>query len=138
MASLLAIGASAAINALAFSGTNYIFSKFSDHGEAERKRHDIALEDLQRDRDKWNQERMERLDFINKRLRDKKEARDYIQNLDSAMLEYYRAFGVKLKPLPPEPQLSDYYNASDQQKSGELLFVIAGTAISSYIIMKYL
>ena len=137
MASLLAIGASAAINALAFSGTNYIFSKFSDHGEAERKRHDIALEDLQRDRDKWNQERLKRLDFINKRLRDKKEARDYIRNLDSAMLEYYRVFGVKLNPSPPEPQLSDYYNASDQQKSGELLFVIAGTAISSYIIMKY-
>ena len=74
---------------------------------------------------------MERLDFINQRLRDKKEARDYIQNLDSAMLEYYRAFGVKLKPLPSEPQLSDYYNASDQQKSGKLLFAIAGTAISS-------
>ena len=51
---------------------------------------------------------MERLDFINKRLRYKKEARDYIGNLDSAMLEYYRVFGVKLKPLPPEPQLSDY------------------------------
>ena len=138
MVSLLAMGASAAVNALAFSGTNYIFSKFSDHREAERKRLDIALEDLQRDRDKWNQERMERLDFINKRLRDKKEARDYIGNLDSAMLEYYRVFGVKLKPLPPESQLSDYCNASDQQKSGELLFVIAGTAISSYIIMKYL
>ena len=137
MASLLAIGASAAINALAFLGTKYLFSTFSNHGEAERKRHDLALEYLQRDRDKWNQERMERLDFINQRLRDKKEARDYIQNLDSAMLEYYRVFGVKLKPLPPEPQLSDYYNASDQQKSGELLFVIAGTAISSYIIMKY-
>ena len=71
MVSLLAMGASAAVNALAFSGTNYIFSKFSDHGEAERKRHDTALEDLQRDRDKWNQERIERVDFINKRLRDK-------------------------------------------------------------------
>ena len=47
MASLLAIGASAAINALAFSGTNYIFSTFSGHGEAERKRQDLALEDLQ-------------------------------------------------------------------------------------------
>ena len=138
MLSLLATGASAAINALAFSGTNYIFSKFFDHGEAERKRHDIALEDLQRDRDEWNQERLKRLDFISKRLRDKKEARDYIGNLDSTMLEYYRVFGVKLKPLPLEPQLSDYYNASDQQKSGELLFVIAGTAISSYIIIKYL
>ena len=138
MASLLAIGASAVVNALAFSGRNYLFSKFSHHGEAERKRHDIALEDLQRDRDKWNQEHMERLDFINKRLRDKKEARDYIGNLDSAMLEYYRIFGVKLKPLPPEPQLSDYYSASDQQKPGELLFVLDGTAISSYIIMKNL
>ena len=129
MASLLAIGASVAVNALAFSGTNYLFSKFSDHGEAERKRHDIALEDLQRDRDIWNKQRLKRLDFINKRLRDKKEARDYIGNLNS---------GVKLKPLPPELQLTDYYNASDQQKSGELLFVIAGTAISSCIIMKYL
>ena len=138
MVSLLAIGASAAINALAFSGTNYIFSKFSDHGETERKRHNIALEDLQRDRDEWNKERLKRLDFINKRLTDKKEARDYIRNLDSAMLEYYRVFGIKLKPLPPEPQLSDYYNASDQQKSGELLFVIAGTATGSYIIMKHL
>ena len=133
MASLLPIGASAAVNALSFSGTNYLFSKFSDHREADRKRHDIALEDLQRDRDKWNQERLKRLDFINKRLRDKKEARDYIGNFDSAILEYYRIFGVKLKPLPP-----DFYNASDQQKPGELLFVIAGTAIRSYIIMKYL
>ena len=138
MVSLLAIGASVAINVLAFSGKNYIFSKFSDHGEAERKRHDIALEDLQRDRDDWNQERLKRLDFINKRLRDKKEARHYVGNLDFAMLQYYRVFGVKLKPLPLETQLSDYYNASDHQKSGELLFVIAGAAISSYIIMKYL
>ena len=51
MVSLLAIGGSAAVNSLAFSRTNYIFSKFSDHGEAQRKRHDIALEDLQRDRE---------------------------------------------------------------------------------------
>ena len=87
MVSLLAIGASVAINALAFSGTNYIFSKFSDHGDPERKRHDIALEDIQRDRDEWNQERLKRLDLINKRLRDKKKARDYIGILDSAMLE---------------------------------------------------
>ena len=64
--------------------------------------------------------------------------RGYIGDLDSAMLEYYSVLGVKLKPLPPEPQLSDYYTASDQQQSGDLLFVIAGTAISSYIIMKYL
>ena len=87
MASLLAIGLSAGINALAYSGTNYLFSIFSDHGKAERKRRDMAREDCERDRDEWNQERLKRLDFINKRLRDKKAAREYIGNLNSAMLE---------------------------------------------------
>ena len=138
MASLLVLGASAAINALAFSGTNFLFSKFSDHGEEERKRHDLAIEELQKDRDEWNKERISRLDFINKRLREKKEAQTYIQNLDSAMLEYYRVFNFKWEPLRQEPQLSDYYIPSDQQKNGELLFVMIGTAITSYVILKYI
>ena len=63
-----------------------------DHGVKECKRHDFAEEKLQRVRDKWNQDRMKRLDFINKRLREKNEARAYINNADEAMLEYYRVF----------------------------------------------
>ena len=59
------------MNALAFSGTNFVFNRLTDHGEEERKRHDLALEKLQRTRDKWNEDRMKRLDFINKRLREK-------------------------------------------------------------------
>ena len=55
------------MNALAFSGTNFVFSRLTDHGEEERKRHDLALENLQRARDRWN-DQMKRLDFINKRL----------------------------------------------------------------------
>ena len=43
-----------------------------DHGEEERKRHDLALEKLQKARDEWNKARMKRLDFMNKRLREKK------------------------------------------------------------------
>ena len=38
----------------------------------ERKRHDLKEEELQRARDKINDDRMERVDFINKRLREKK------------------------------------------------------------------
>ena len=34
----------AVINPLAFSGANVLFSKCTDHGEKERKRHDLALE----------------------------------------------------------------------------------------------
>ena len=44
---------------------------------------------------KWNENRMKRLDFINKRPREKNEARAYIKNVDEAMLEYYRVFAKK-------------------------------------------
>ena len=44
---LLAIGG-AVMNALAFSGTSFLFSKLNDHGEKESKRHDLVLERLHR------------------------------------------------------------------------------------------
>ena len=125
------------MNALAFSGTNFVFSRITDHGEKERKRHDLALEKLQRARDEWDQDRMQRLDFINKRVSEKNE-RPYINNVDEAILEYYRVFAKQIKPLPPEPQLSDFYHPSEAQKSGELLFVAVGTGIETYVLYRYL
>ena len=122
MASLSFTIGGAVVNALAFSGTNFVFSRLTDHGEEERKRHDLALEKLQRARDKWNKDRMKRLGFINKRLREKNEARTYINNVDEAMLEYYRVFAKQIKRLPPEPQLLDFYHPSEAQRNGELLF----------------
>ena len=88
MVSLLFTIGSTVVNALAFSGTNFLFSRFMDHGEKERKKHDLELEMPQRARGEWNKARMKRLDFINKSLREKNEARVYINNIDRAMLEY--------------------------------------------------
>ena len=63
-----------------------------NHGEKECKRHDLALKKLQRARNEWNVDRMKRLDFMNKRLCEKNEARANINNFDEAMFEYYRVF----------------------------------------------
>ena len=52
MASLLFTIGSAVVNALAFSGTNFVFSRLTDHGEEERKRH----EKLQRARGERNED----------------------------------------------------------------------------------
>ena len=46
----------------AFGDANLAFSMLTDHGAKERKRHDLAFEKLQRARDKWNEDRMKRLD----------------------------------------------------------------------------
>ena len=110
MASLLFTVGGAVVNALAFSGTNFVISRLTDHGEEERKRNYLALERLQKARDEWNEDQMKRLDFINKRLRKKNEARAYINNVNEAMLEYYRVFAKQIKPLPSEPKLSDFYH----------------------------
>ena len=95
MASVLFTIGGAVVNALTFSGTNFVFSRLTDHGAEERKRHDLALEKLQKARDEWNRDRMKRLDLINKRLRETNEARAYIKNVDEAMLDYYCVFAKK-------------------------------------------
>ena len=58
MASLLFTVGGAVVNALDFSGTNFIFSRLTDHGAEERKRHDLALKKL---RDEWNRDQIETL-----------------------------------------------------------------------------
>ena len=88
------------MNELAFSSTNFIFSRLTDYGAEECKRHDLAHQKLQRARDEWNRDPAKRLYFINRRLREKNEAKTYINNVDSAMLEYYRVFAKEIKPLP--------------------------------------
>ena len=86
MTSLLFTVPCAVVNALAFSCTNFVFSRLTNHGEEERKRHDLALKKLQRTRDECNRDRMKRLNFINKRLNEKNEASAYINNVDEAIL----------------------------------------------------
>ena len=97
MASLLFTIGGAVVNALAFSGNNFVFSRLTHHGAEERKIHDLALEKLQRARDEWNRDRMKRLDLVKKRLRERNEGRVYIKNVDEAILEYYRVFAKKNK-----------------------------------------
>ena len=104
-----------------------------DHGKKERKIHDVALEKLQRARDEWNDDLTKILDFINKRVSEKNEARAYINYVDEAMLEFYRVFAKQTKSFPPEPQLSDFF-----QKIGQLLLDTVGTDLATYALYKYL
>ena len=122
---------SAGINVVAFTSASADFSMLRNDVGKERKRHDLAEGQEDRARDIWNENRMKRLDFINKRLREQNKARAYINNVDDTMLEYYRVFGKKIRPLPPDPQLSDFYYPSESQKNGELLFVTVGTGIAT-------
>ena len=63
---------SSVFSATTFGGASLAFSMLTNHGAKKHKRYNLALEKLQRVREKWDEDRMKRLDFINKRLREKK------------------------------------------------------------------
>ena len=59
----------AIINALAFTGCNYLFSSLSKESiDKEGKRHDKAIKDLQRAQIERAKKRQERLDYINSEI----------------------------------------------------------------------
>lgn len=125
----------ALINALAFSGTNFLFSQFGGHNE-EMKRHNEAMEKLTIARDDYNKQRQQRLDFINQTLRDQHHAEQTFSDLGAAMQQYYEVTGNQFLPLR-EPKLSDFYNPSRKQKDGEIALIIGGMAIVGVLVYKY-
>ena len=112
MASIGFLIGGALVNALAFTGSNYLFSSLSKESiDKERKRHDKAIEDLQRAQIEWAKKRQERLDYINNQIIKECKAEKRFSDLNSAMQQYYIVTGRQLEPLPPKPVLSDFLRA---------------------------
>ena len=111
-------------NALAFTGSSYLFSRLSANKiDAEIKRHDLVIEQLHRARTEWVQKRQQRIDLINKQLTLERKVETKFIELNDAMREYHEVFGHELPPLPRESVLSNYYIPSDEQHYRELGFI---------------
>ena len=100
-------------NTLAFTGSSYLFHRLSaDNIDAERKRHDAAIEALQKAQIEWTHKCQQRIDFINNQLRLERKAETKFTELNNAMREYH------------EPVLSEFYTPSDEQHYRELGFIV--------------
>ena len=123
MASIGFLIGGALISALAFTGSNYLFSSLSKESiDKERKRHDKAIEDLQRAQIEWAKKK-ERLDYINSEIAKEHKAEKRFMDLNSAMQQYFIVTGRELEPLPPKPVLSDFYVPSEDHHNCELAFI---------------
>ena len=124
MASVGFLIGGALISALAFSGSNFLFSSLSKESvDKERKRHDKAIEDLQRAQIEWAKKRQERLDYINNQIIKEHKAEKRFTDLNSAMQRYFLVTGMHLEPLPPKPVLSDFYIPFEDHHNRELAFI---------------
>jgi len=139
MASVAMLVGGALVNALAFSGSNYLFSMLrSQRTDEERTRHDKAIEQLQAAQADWSRKRTERLDWINQELRRQGHAEHTFRDVDAAIRQYniIAAQGVtQAVPLEQEkePTLSDFYSPSEDQKNREIAFTILGLGTSALV-----
>ena len=91
----------AMMNALAFSGSNYLFSmlRSSDLND-ERKRHDQAFEQLQAAQVKWSRKWTECLDWISEDLRRQLARRSDLSGCRRRNARILAGHRNKLDPLP--------------------------------------
>ncbi len=79
-------------NAVAFAGARYLFQKFNKDGHGEEvKRHDLALEKLEKARQEWNQKDIERREKIVALRQEKKEADADFEKINKSLRNYEKA-----------------------------------------------
>ena len=124
MVSVAMLIGGALANALAFTGSSYLFHRLSvDSTDAERMHHDLVIEKLHAAQIEWAYRRQQRIIFINKQIRLEQKAETKFKELNDAMREYHEVFGHDRPPLPREPVLSGYYTLTDEQHYQELGFI---------------
>ena len=126
MASIAIMIGGAIINATAFVGGSYLAKFISGDSESasleEKKRHNLAVEKYQKELEKYEENRAKLNDWIQTNDRMKDEAKQNFANTDFALKLYNKVHQQKIDHLK-EPQFSDFYQPSESQKQGELIFV---------------
>ena len=137
MATIAVLVVGAIVNAVAFVGGNALYDKFGKtDGSEERFRHDRAVEDLQKASQEWNQKRIETLDFINNKIREKSDARNTFDDVDKAFEFYNETHPDANLTLPNRPVLKDFYTPSNEQKYYEIAVVTVIGGIVGYLAYK--
>ena len=134
MASVAMLVGGAIVNVVTFTGSQYLFSQLQGSKvDAEWKRHDLAVEQLQAAQAAWFRKRTKRLNWINEELLQQDPAMQTFRDVDKVMREYAQVTGQSLNPLGPEPVLSDFYTPSPDQKDREIIFIILGMATTGLL-----
>ncbi len=116
MASMVAGGL---FNAVAFAGAGYLFQKFNKDGYGEEvRRHDLALEKLEKARQEWNQKDIERQEKMAALRRERSDADADFKNINKALKDYERVTTLVFdgKKFTHQPHIWDFYDPSDEMK----------------------
>ena len=142
MASIAIMIGGAIINATTFVGGSYLAKYLAGGGgDAERKRHDLALEKYEAAGEAWRENRQRVMDWYSQRRDQQDKASHDFGNTDEALKLYNRVHQAVNQPqvsLGKEPDFNDYYKPSSSQKTGELAYTVGGTLAVVYLASKFI
>jgi Skp family chaperone for outer membrane proteins len=126
-------------NAFAFAGAGYLFKMFDKNGYAEEaKRHNMAMEALTAEREKYLEEVTDRRNKIAQLREELAEANSDIKSTNQSLELVRRINELTRKAMRRKPQLSNHYKPSPEMEEYMVLFgLLAGGAIggAAYLIL---
>ena len=142
MASIAIMIGGAILNATTFVGGSYLAKYMSGSNvDAERKRHDLALEKYEKDYQVWQKSRQRVMDWYSQRRDQEDIAAHDLSNTDEALKLYNRVHEAVNQPqisIGKEPEFGNYYKPSSSQKTGEIVYVAGGMLGVVYLASKFL
>ena len=131
-------------NAFAFAGAGFLFSKLNHSGyKDEIKRHNLALEQLSKDKQLWYEKEVARKNEIEIKSHQLIDANADINITNKALLSLSKALKYKINKLElegkPEPNLSDYYKPwieMEEYQTMLMTIVWVGSGFVGYEIYK--
>ena len=113
---MASVAATGIFNALAFAGAGFLFKSLDENGyKDEMKRHNLAMEKLTAAKEKWYENQVEKkneMELLRQQLSD---ANADINKTNKA-LDNLRKITYENRAFTREPDISDFYEPSDEMK----------------------
>jgi len=139
MATVAVIVGAAVVNAIAFTAGNALYDKFGrTDGSEDKARHDRAIEDLQKASAVWNQKGLETLDFIDRSVKQKDDARNTFDDVNTAIEFYNQTHPDGKIVLPYRPVLEDFYKPTPEHNYHETVVASITDGVNGYVAYRFL
>ena len=129
------------MNALAFTGSNFfIQSNEQNRVDAERQRHDLALEQLAQAKQEFEQQHVKCLDYLNQRMQQQLSERTF-SNVDEELRVYNEVTAASHElpvSLRREPQWAIFIPLAtlNAWENSHLGYILGGTAVVGHLTYK--
>jgi multidrug resistance efflux pump len=135
---MTSVAASGVFNALAFAGAGYLFKMIDKGGyEKELRRHNRAMEKLAGAKEKWYENEIAQKNKIAELRRQLSDANADINTTNKA-LDALRRVTYEDKRFTREPEISDYYNPSDEMTENRYITIGISGMLGGWGVYKLL